>query len=1295
LKGKISKVYFTLAVIFAFGLSASSQTEPRLVLPIGHTDFINSAVFSPDGKLALTASKDNTARIYDVAAGKEIHCLTGHTEEVKFAVFSPNGKLVITASDDKTTRLYDVSSGEFLKVLSNLDCFIGSVVFSPDEKLVLIKSCSAVSIFEIDTGRQLEYLSFPIEGIHSATFSQDGKLVETLNYNGEIRIYEISTGKESVPLNCHSHILNSTIFSPDGKLILIESDSSTFIYDVSAGKNRSLIRGFSKGIECASFSSKGEFALIANRDTALIYNVKTGEELKIITPDTRDKIYRVAFSSDEKLALVSFISSTRIYEVSTGKELQLLSGHTRLISSAMFSPDGKLVLTASLDNTARIFSVDTGKEVHVLTGTTKEITHFEFSSDGKKIITSSEEHVATICEIGTGKGLGLIQHSDKIISAEFSPNGKFALTASWDGTAFIYDAFNGRVFRELSDENNSIINASFSPSGKFVITHNVDGNSSIYEVSNGNKTASLPSPNDGLFCSAVFSPNEEFVIIFSDFFSESNPILYEISTGRVIYNFSDQKFVNNVKFNMNGQLLLISFFTDDSAIIFDVPNKKILHDFTKENKFSAPQIKLTDMEPMGKLALLLSNDGSAWIYDLNSKKNLYKLTDPTHAIEFANFSPDGKLILTRSSSGNVRIWDTNSGKEFCLLSGNIGQEISTQFSPDSKFIVTRSEDHKTILWETATGKPLYTRLQLKDNDWFVYDEHYRFNGTDGAIEKLYFTCGLEVIELGQMKDSLWVPGLVEKIMSGKEILINDKPAPKLSDLNICDLTPVIEPLEQEDKKILKYRITPRNGGLGNTEVYINGNLTYSLSPKQLKKTKEDGKEVYYLSLSTDTLQVYLTGKRNSENPIVVKSKVKGSGIYGRGVVLELEKTEDEEKPQFYGVFVGVNDYGNPLKTANETGYRNLDYAAKDANDLALAVEKTAANLFQSDSHIYRLTGTGNDAPTKENLQRVLAEIGAKSKASDILYIFFAGHGDIKKGKNEEGQEQDQIRFMLMNADKANPFTTSFGVEELTKWCSPQKIKAQKRVFVFDACHSGKIANEVSGGFRGDDEDARIRQLDKLKDKNGMMILAAAADDESAYEDETLNQGVLTYHLLQVMKEQSDTSLVVRNWFDETIELVKDYSKANGNKQEPSSFGDGRFEIGNVNQDVREAIKITCPKTRVGACVFVDPTGEAEILYPGLQEKINKQFSGNSRGDLVFSSNTDKAFRATGTYFLNEGKLLIRYKLIQGSQQVGEAISLPLKSYGNEDDVVQSITNSILQEIEKLRIQVEKCKLNKN
>ena len=48
----------------------------------------------------VTASGDNTAKVWDVATGEEVHTLAGHTDWVTSAVFSPDGKLVVTASWD-------------------------------------------------------------------------------------------------------------------------------------------------------------------------------------------------------------------------------------------------------------------------------------------------------------------------------------------------------------------------------------------------------------------------------------------------------------------------------------------------------------------------------------------------------------------------------------------------------------------------------------------------------------------------------------------------------------------------------------------------------------------------------------------------------------------------------------------------------------------------------------------------------------------------------------------------------------------------------------------------------------------------------------------------------------------------------------------------------------------------------------------------------------------------------------------------------------------------------------------
>jgi WD40 repeat protein len=70
---------------------------------------VNSAAFSGDGKRVVTASFDNTARIWDAESGKEIAVLKGHTSFVSSAAFSGDGKRVVTASGDNTARIWDVT----------------------------------------------------------------------------------------------------------------------------------------------------------------------------------------------------------------------------------------------------------------------------------------------------------------------------------------------------------------------------------------------------------------------------------------------------------------------------------------------------------------------------------------------------------------------------------------------------------------------------------------------------------------------------------------------------------------------------------------------------------------------------------------------------------------------------------------------------------------------------------------------------------------------------------------------------------------------------------------------------------------------------------------------------------------------------------------------------------------------------------------------------------------------------------------------------------------------------------
>jgi hypothetical protein len=86
------------------------QSRTSAVLK-GHEHAVLSAAFSPDGTRVVTASSDNTARLWDAATGTEIAVLRGrgHEHAVLSAAFSPDGTRVVTASDDNTARLWDIS----------------------------------------------------------------------------------------------------------------------------------------------------------------------------------------------------------------------------------------------------------------------------------------------------------------------------------------------------------------------------------------------------------------------------------------------------------------------------------------------------------------------------------------------------------------------------------------------------------------------------------------------------------------------------------------------------------------------------------------------------------------------------------------------------------------------------------------------------------------------------------------------------------------------------------------------------------------------------------------------------------------------------------------------------------------------------------------------------------------------------------------------------------------------------------------------------------------------------------
>ena len=83
---------------------------------------MTGAVFSPDGQLIATASRDATARVWETATGKPIHVLRAHREWLYNAEFSPDSRLLVTSSRDTTAIIWNVQDGtEKFELRGHLD----------------------------------------------------------------------------------------------------------------------------------------------------------------------------------------------------------------------------------------------------------------------------------------------------------------------------------------------------------------------------------------------------------------------------------------------------------------------------------------------------------------------------------------------------------------------------------------------------------------------------------------------------------------------------------------------------------------------------------------------------------------------------------------------------------------------------------------------------------------------------------------------------------------------------------------------------------------------------------------------------------------------------------------------------------------------------------------------------------------------------------------------------------------------------------------------------------------------
>ena len=185
----------------------SVGTEDQALLRIfaGHTAWVTSVAFSPDGRFVLTGSADSTARLWETSSGKALATLQGHTHPVQSVAFSPDGRFVLTGSDDSTARLWETSSGKALATLRGHTHPVQSVAFSPDGRLVLTTGSAdkTARLWETSSGKALATLQGHTSMVASVTFSPDGQVAVIYDMNGWVSFWRVPGLDKERPLGLY------------------------------------------------------------------------------------------------------------------------------------------------------------------------------------------------------------------------------------------------------------------------------------------------------------------------------------------------------------------------------------------------------------------------------------------------------------------------------------------------------------------------------------------------------------------------------------------------------------------------------------------------------------------------------------------------------------------------------------------------------------------------------------------------------------------------------------------------------------------------------------------------------------------------------------------------------------------------------------------------------------------------------------------------------------------------------------------------------------------------------------
>ena len=287
--------FSTVVVLFSFLSFGFAQN----VTTLDHGGSVQSVTFSPvDNSLVASAGGHDAIKLWDLRENT-VKTLMGHKDKVNSVVFSPDGRLLVSASEDRTLKIWDVSQGQNIETREPISVRmpfpVQMVVFHPDGQLLATSGRHAM-LLDINNQTEIATLRHD-DWVWTLDFSRDGRYLATDDGAGTtVKVWDIQQRQIATILEGHTSDINFVKFSPSGRTLATSSwDGEVRLWSVSNWELLGMLRN--NGTAAIDFSADGKTLASAGSEEVTLWSVVSGEKIATL-PGHAGWIRGVAFSSD-------------------------------------------------------------------------------------------------------------------------------------------------------------------------------------------------------------------------------------------------------------------------------------------------------------------------------------------------------------------------------------------------------------------------------------------------------------------------------------------------------------------------------------------------------------------------------------------------------------------------------------------------------------------------------------------------------------------------------------------------------------------------------------------------------------------------------------------------------------------------------------------------------------------------------------------------------------------------------------------------------------------------------------